>query len=438
MTMTSAEMPADGTSTGPAARQRPADLHESRVRSYCRSFETTFVSASGSTMTDETGRTYIDFLAGCSALNYGHNDADLVATAVAHLSSSGLTLGLDLHTKAKEEFIEAFAGRILAPRRLDHRLQFTGPTGTNAVEAALKLARKVTGRTAVIAFTNGFHGVTTGSLAATGNRHHRSGLAGQGLGGVQRWLYDGYAGPTVDTAALLDRLLDDPSSGFDPPAAILVETVQGEGGLKVASIPWLRRIEEVARRHGALLIVDDIQAGCGRTGPFFSFELAGLVPDIVTLSKSLSGIGLPLALALIRPELDQWSPGEHNGTFRGNNLAFATATAAIEKFWADDGLERDVARRGELVRRRLTRMANAVPGAVVTGRGMMLGLDVVDGDLATAICRRAFADGLIVETSGANDQVVKVLAPLTTPDELLVDGLDRLATAVTSVAGAST
>ena len=421
------------TTAEPIPNTRPADIHESEVRSYCRSFETTFASASGSTMTDETGRTYIDFLAGCSALNYGHNDPDLIAAATAYLASSGLMLGLDLHTQAKGEFIEIFVERILRPRRLDYRLQFTGPTGTNAVEAALKLARKVTGRSTVIAFTNGFHGVSVGSLAATGNRHHRAGLVGSGLGGVQRWLYDRYAGPDVDTADLLDELLADPSSGFDAPAAILVEVVQGEGGLRAASIPWLRRLEGVARRHGALLVVDDIQAACGRTGPFFSFEHAGLEPDIVTLSKSLSGLGLPMALTLLRPELDAWSPGEHNGTFRGNNLAFVTATAAIRKFWSDPTLERVVERRGELIRLRLARLAAAIPDAVVTGRGMMLGLDVVDGDLAAAIGRQAFANGLIVETSGPRGQVIKILAPLTTPDELLTDGLDRLEAAAAQV-----
>ena len=407
--------------------------HESEVRSYSRSFDTTFVTASGSTMTDEAGRTYIDFLAGCSALNYGHNDPDLIEALGAHLAGSGVLLGLDLHTAAKEAFVAAFVDNILAPRGLDFRLQFPGPTGTNAVEAALKLARKVTGRSTVVAFTNGFHGVTAGALAATGNRHHRTALAGLGMGGVQRWLYDGYAGEAVDTAELLDQLLDDPSSGFDRPAAVLVETVQGEGGLQTASIPWLRKLERVAHRHGALLVIDDIQAGCGRTGPFFSFELAGLDPDIVTLSKSLSGIGLPMALTLIRPEHDVWAPGEHNGTFRGNNLAFVTAAATIGKFWSDPGLERDVARLGEVVRRELIGMAALVPGASVRGRGMMLGLDVGDGALASAICRRAFSLGLIVETSGAHDQVVKVLAPLTTPDELMLDGLERLRAAVEQV-----
>lgn len=408
---------------------------ESEVRSYCRSFDTTFVSALGSTMVDADGRRYIDFLAGCSALNYGHNDPDMVEALVGYLHRAGVAHGLDMSTGAKADFIDTFEGLVLRPRGLGYRLQFTGPTGTNAVEAALKLARKVTGRSEVIAFTNGFHGVTTGALAATGNRHHRMG-ASVALHGVSRAFYDGYLGPDTDTAALLDQVLSDPSSGYDEPAAILLETLQGEGGLNSASDEWLRQIADIAKRHGALLIVDDIQAGCGRTGPFFSFESAGLQPDIVVLSKSLSGFGLPMSIVLMKPEHDQWSPGEHNGTFRGNNLAFVTAAVALQKFWPDDSLTLDVARRGDLIGEALSRAGRSVENSRVKGRGMMLGLDVGDGALAARVCRRCFDDGLIVETSGAHDQVVKVLAPLTTSDELLAEGLDILVAAVVAEASA--
>lgn len=379
-------------------------------------------------MIDNAGRRYIDFLAGCSALNYGHNDPDMVTALMTFLESSGLSHGLDMHTETKTEFIDTFVDLILEPRALDYRLQFTGPTGTNAVEAAMKLARKITGRSDVIAFTNGFHGVTAGALAATGNTYHRMGAAVP-LVGVHRALYDGYLGPHANTADLLERMLSDPSSGFDAPAAILLETVQGEGGLNSASPEWLRQIAAIAARHGALLIIDDIQAGCGRTGGFFSFEEAGVVPDIVTLSKSLSGFGLPMSLVLVRPEHDIWAPGEHNGTFRGNNLAFVTATVALRKFWADDALRSDVARRSAIVRATLDRLVEVIPEAITKGRGMFLGIDVDDGELARRICRRCFADGLIIETSGSRDQVVKVLAPLTTPDDLLSEGLAIVETA---------
>lgn len=403
--------------------------HESEVRSYCRSFDTTFHGAQGSHLTASDGRTYIDFLAGCSALNYGHNDPDLVAALTGYIGSNGVMLGLDLQTEAKADFIEAFHDHVLKPRALSYRLQFTGPTGTNAVEAALKLARKVTGRTQVVAFTGGFHGVSLGSLAATGNGHHRAG-AHVPLTGVMRAHFDGFFGPDIDTADLLDRSLSDPSSGFDKPAAILLETVQGEGGLNAASPDWVRKIAAIARKHGALLIVDDIQAGCGRAGTFFSFESFGIEPDIITLSKSLSGIGLPMSLVLMKPEHDLWSPGEHNGTFRGNSLAFVTAAAAIRKFWSTDRLTRDIGRRGKMVHHALDELTGLAPGFRVKGRGMFLGLDVGTGDLASAISRRCFEEGLIIETSGSHGEVVKVLAPLTTPDAVLSEGLSILSRAV--------
>jgi diaminobutyrate-2-oxoglutarate transaminase len=315
---------------------------------------------------------------------------------------------------------------------MDYRVQFTGPTGANAVEAALKLARKVTGRTNVIAFTNGFHGVSQGALAATGNRHHRGGPQIP-LYGVTRMPYDGYQGDGVDTADLLDRMLRDPSSGLDAPAAILLETVQGEGGLNVASPPWLHRIAELARTSGALLIVDDIQAGCGRTGTFFSGEPFGIVPDLVVLAKSISGYGLPMALLLIRPEYDVWLPGEHNGTFRGNVHAFVTARVALEKFWSTHDFAADVARRSQLLARRLAEVTDLVPGTSVKGRGMMCGIDVGSGPRAESVIRRCFAEGLMLETAGSYDQVVKLLPPLTTPDKILHEGLDILLAATRAV-----
>jgi diaminobutyrate-2-oxoglutarate transaminase len=401
---------------------------ESEVRSYSRRYDAVFERAAGSLVWDTDGREWIDFLAGAGSLNYGHNDPDMADALVAHIRGGGVAHGLDLFTGAKREFLAAFERLVLLPRDLDHKVQFTGPTGTNAVEAALKLARKVTGRRNVVAFTNAFHGVSQGALAATGNGHHRMGGA-LSLPDVTRLPYDGYAAG-LDTAELLDQLLSDPSSGIDPPAAVLLETVQGEGGLNVASGTWLRRVAEIAARHGALLAVDDVQAGCGRTGTFFSFEGSGIVPDLVALSKSISGFGLPMALLLLRPQWDAWTPGEHNGTFRGNAHAFVTARVALEKFWSDDRLMRDVAHRGALLDERLSRMAALVPGARVKGRGMMLGLDVRDAQVAEAICGRAAEAGLIIESCGPRDEIVKVLASLTTPETLLERGLDIVEEAV--------
>lgn len=297
----------------------------------------------------------------------------------------------------------------------------------------MKIARKVTGRTNIIAFTNGFHGVTTAALSATGNAYHRGG-AGMDLSGVTRMPFDGFLGD-ADAADVLEAMLTDKSGGIDAPAAILLETVQGEGGLNAASPDWVRRIARIAKDHGALLIVDDIQAGCGRCGTFFSFEEMDVSPDIVTMAKSLSGFGLPMAMLLVRPEYDIFGPAEHNGTFRGNTHAFVTARVAIEKFWADDAFQSELAEKSDLIRDRLHELSALVPGSKLKGRGLMRGVDVGSGELAGSICAKAYELGLVIETSGSEDQVVKVLAPLTTSKKTLADGFDILLAAARDVLG---
>lgn len=409
------------------------DLLESRVRSYSRRFPAVFERARGAVLVDTGGRRYLDFFSGAGALNYGHNEPHLKRRVIEYLEGDGIVHALDMATAAKAELLEGLQEVILAPRGLDYRIQFPGPTGTNAVEAALKLARKVTGRTTVVAFANGFHGMTLGSLAATGNRAKRSG-AGLPLTGVVPMAYDGDLGSGIDSLEVLEFFLSDPGSGLDLPAAVIVETVQAEGGVKVAGLEWLRRLERLAHDHGALLILDDIQTGCGRTGPFFSFEPAGIRPDIVCLSKSLSGFGLPLALVLLRPELDVWEPGEHNGTFRGNNLAFVTATEAL-RFWRDDGLSRAVEAKAAVVRERLHEALadSGLPGEV-RGRGLLQGLVLPADGTAGRVSAAAFERGLLVETAGPRDEVVKLLPPLVIPDDELAAGLDTLAGALAATA----
>ncbi|MBB95031.1 MAG: diaminobutyrate--2-oxoglutarate transaminase [Rhodobacteraceae bacterium] len=412
-------MPKDMTVTTDIFERR-----ESAARSYCRGMPAVFASASGSELKDDDGKTYIDFLAGCSSLNYGHNDPDMKAALIDHIASDGIAHGLDLHTSTKSDFLEAFDRHILSPRGMDHRVMFTGPTGANAVEAAMKIARKVTGRTNIIAFTNGFHGVTMGALAATGNGYHRGGAA-MATQGVTRMPFDGFA-EGVDSAALLDQMLSDASGGVDAPAAIMFETIQGEGGLNAASAEWVRKVAEIAKKHGALLIIDDIQAGCGRSGTFFSFENMGVTPDIVTMAKSVSGFGLPMAMVLVRPEHDVFGPAEHNGTFRGNTHAFVTARVAIEKFWADDAFQKDLADKAQMLTKALTEIAAEIPGARLKGRGLMQGVDVGSGELAGEICARAYQRRLVIETSGSEDQVIKILAPLTTSRETFEYGFNIL------------
>jgi diaminobutyrate-2-oxoglutarate transaminase len=226
-------------------------------------------------------------------------------------------------------------------------------------------------------------------------------------------------------------MLENSGSGVELPAAVIVETVQAEGGIKVASDAWLRRLEALCRAHGVLLIVDDIQVGCGRTGTFFSFEAAGIRPDLVCLSKSISGIGLPMALVLIGPGLDRWSPGEHNGTFRGNNLAFVAATAVLD-YWVKDGLTREVQRKAARLGERLRALASAHPaaGGQVRGRGLIQGIAFSDPSLAGRVSRGAFARGVVVETAGPADEVLKLLPPLTISDRQLDQGLDRIGEAL--------
>lgn len=405
---------------------------ESEVRGYCRSFPAVFSSAKGAWMTDEAGERYLDFFAGAGVLNYGHNPEKIKQALLGYLMRDGITHTLDMYSQAKQRFIVRFNEVILQPRGLDYKFQFPGPTGTNAVEAALKLARKVTGREQVVGFTNAFHGMTLGALAVTGNSFKRAG-AGVPLGHAASVPFDGYMGEDVDTLSYFETMLHDSGSGMDKPAAVIVETVQAEGGVNVASVDWLRRLRQITADHGIVLIVDDIQVGCGRTGSFFSFEEAGIVPDIVTLSKALSGYGLPLALVLIKPELDLWAPGEHNGTFRGHCPAFVTATAALT-FWEDGRLQQAVARRGRMVQGDLEKMAaKHAPDAQVRGRGLIWGIEFSDATLASRVSKACFARKLVVETAGIDDQVLKVLPSLTISDTELQYGLDVIDASLSAV-----
>ncbi|RKL66275.1 diaminobutyrate--2-oxoglutarate transaminase [Salipaludibacillus neizhouensis] len=397
--------------------------HESEVRSYCRNFPTIFVKAKGHLLWGKDGKEYIDFFAGAGALNYGHNHPKMKEKLIEHIEKDGVTHGLDMATDAKEDLIKRLQEIILKPRNMDYKIMFPGPTGTNAVESALKLARKVTGREKIMNFTNAFHGMTLGALAVTGNESKRQG-AGVSLPNTVVMPFDNFFGDGTDTAQYIERFFENKGSGVSIPAAIILETVQGEGGINVASFEWIKRIGDLCKKWGIFLIIDDIQAGVGRTGPFFSFEPAGVDPDIICLSKSIGGYGLPFALTLMKPEHDIFNPGEHNGTFRGNNLAFVTATEALN-FWEDDSLTKEVARKGEKVHQFLKALAEKYPElhGHVRGRGLMQGLVCDIEGLTNTITATAFEKGLISETAGMNDEVIKVMPPLTIDDEALDKGL---------------
>ncbi|MDX3784743.1 diaminobutyrate--2-oxoglutarate transaminase [Streptomyces europaeiscabiei] len=405
---------------------------ESEVRSYCRGWPTVFDRAQGSRMYDEDGHAYLDFFAGAGSLNYGHNNPVLKRALIDYLERDGVTHGLDMSTTAKRAFLQTFQDLVLRPRDLPYKVMFPGPTGTNAVESALKLARKVKGREAIVSFTNAFHGMSLGSLAVTGNAFKRAG-AGIPLVHSTPMPFDNYFDGTVEDFLWFERLLEDQGSGLNKPAAVIVETVQGEGGINVARREWLQALAALCERQDMLLIVDDIQMGCGRTGAFFSFEEAGITPDIVTVSKSISGYGLPMSLCLFKPELDIWEPGEHNGTFRGNNPAFVTATAALEQYWTDgSAMEKQTRKRGEQVEQALISITeeNLADIKEYRGRGLVWGIEFRAAQRASQVARHAFELGLLVETSGARDEVLKLMPALTISDTELDDGLTKLAQAV--------
>ncbi|GAA4390710.1 aspartate aminotransferase family protein [Tsukamurella soli] len=403
---------------------------ESEVRAYSRAFPTVFRSASNARQVDEQGRSYIDFFAGAGVLNFGHNNPRMKRAMIDFLEADGIAHGLDMYTTTKRDFLTKFHDVILAPRGMDHRMQFTGPTGTNAVEAALKLARLVTGRREVVAFSHGFHGMTLGALAATANEAFRK-WAGVPLRDVVRLPYETAPGGKT---ALADyaAALSDASSGVTAPAAFLVEVVQAEGGVNVAGAQWLRDVQALARDVGALFIVDDIQAGCGRTGSYFSFDGFGLDPDVVTLAKGLGGYGTPIAMNLNKPEVDRhWSPGAHTGTFRGQGLSLVAGAVALDYF-TDDALMTAVAAKGELMRERLATVAadHRERDWEVRGRGMMQALDVGDGALAKRVQSLAFEKGLLIGPCGTDGRVLKLIPPLTIPDDDLNEGLEILGAAV--------
>lgn len=399
------------------------EQYESEVRSYCRKFPEVFVSSKGAYIQGETGKEYLDFFCGAGALNYGHNHPYVKQKAVEYLMGDGIIHALDMYTVAKRELIETFQENILKPRGLDYKIQFPGPTGTNAVEAALKLARKVKGRRTVMGLMGCFHGMTLGALALTCERDARAG-AGVPLNDIVHvpapYMFEG-----LDTIEYVDQILSDDHSGIDLPAAFILETVQAEGGIQVFEVDFLKRLRALCDKHDMLLIVDDIQVGCGRTGNFFSFERAGIQPDIVTLSKSIGGLGLPLALTLFRPELDIWSPGEHNGTFRGNQLAFVAAKAAIEVMCSEK-LDANVRENESVLREGLEKVASADERLAVRGIGYIWGIDCgnipVQGFARRVICK-CFENGLIVELAGRQDCVVKLMPPLIADKETLEKGL---------------
>ncbi len=411
------------------------ESYESEVRSYCRNFPAVFTRAKGPFLYDEDGREYIDFFCGAGALNYGHNPDLIRDRLVEYLQGDGVMHALDMYTEPKREFIEFYEEKVLKPRGLNYKLQFPGPTGTNAVEAALKLARKVKGRPGIFALMGAFHGMTLGSIALTTDAASRAG-AGVPLEHVTH-VPAPYMFPELDTLKYIETLLTDDHSGVEKPAAFILETTQADGGIYPMPAEWLRGLRELCDRHDILLIVDDVQVGCARTGWFFSFERAGIVPDIVTQSKSIGGYGMPFALVLIKPELDIWEPGEHNGTFRGYQLSMVAAKAGLEMMLGEE-VEEKVQKESGIFEEYMQKIEALAPGKISTrGVGYVWGVDLAgcDGDKAPGTMSKrvldiAFKNGLIVERVGRGNSVIKVMPELLIDEKTLRKGLDILADAV--------
>ena len=409
------------------------EKYESEVRSYCRNFPAVFTKAKGPVITAEDGKEYIDFFCGAGALNYGHNHDYIKSRIIEYLMEDGIIHSLDMFTAAKRDFIDFFESAILEPRGFNYKIQFPGPTGTNAVEAALKLARKVKGRNNIFAFMGAFHGMTLGSLSMTTDRDSRNG-AGVVLTDVTH-IPAPYMFPEFDVIDYMQTLIDDDHSGVSKPAAVFIEPVQADGGIHVFSVEFLQRLREFCTKNDILLVCDDIQVGSARTGYYFSFERANIVPDIVTLSKSIGGYGMPFALVLFKPELDVWSPGEHNGTFRGSQLSIVAAKAGLE-LMLNEEVEANVRRKSAIIKEYLDKIKDIHPDFDVRGIGFIWGVDcnkVKPDAVSRAIVRECFDNGLIVERAGRNNDVVKLMPCLITDEETLRKGMEIFVKAVKTV-----
>ncbi len=406
------------------------EKYESSVRSYCRHFPTVFTNAKGAVMTDDEGNDYIDFFCGAGAVNYGHNNEYIKKKMVDYLSTDGIIHALDMYTIPKKNFIESMEKKIIEPRGLKYKIQFTGPTGTNGIEAAIKLARKTKHRRNIFAFMGCFHGMTLGALSLTSEMFARNGAGATFVDCTHipaPYMFEG-----LDVIDYMQTLIDDDHSGVEKPAALVMETVQAEGGIRVFDEQFLRDVREFCTKNDIVMIVDDVQVGCCRTGTFFSFERAGIAPDIVVMSKSIGGLGMPLAIVLIKDELDDWKPGEHNGTFRGNQLSFIAGAASFD-YLLENNVEEETRRKGEIVRNFVEKEILPLDSRLeFRGIGLICGIDFgkINPALSEVVIEKCFDHKLICECAGREGAVVKIMPPLVIEDELLLKGLNIMKEAV--------
>lgn len=411
------------------------EKYESNIRSYCRKWPVEFVSAKGSIYKDTEGNEYIDFFDGAGALNYGHNPDYIKEKLIKYLESDGIIHALDMYTVPKENFINYFEEKILKPRKLDYKIAFPGPTGTNSIELALKLARKVKQRPYIWAFTGAFHGMTLGALALTTESAARK-AAGVPLNYTVHIPAPYSMGGNFDSIAYMEQLLSDDHSGYEKPAAIIIETVQQEGGIHVFSKEFLKDLRALCDKYDILLICDEVQIGCSRSGTFLSFERADIVPDIVCMSKSIGGYGIPFAVTLFKKELDVFKPGEHNGTFRGCQLSMVAGLAALEMTVEQD-IPAQVRRKEKIVKEYLDKeIKPLLKGKMeIRGIGLSWGIEFNDGKLARAVLDKCFEKKLIIELAGSYDSVLKIMPSLVIEDELLLKGLNIVKESIQEVIG---
>ncbi|TRX76807.1 aspartate aminotransferase family protein [Pseudomonas mangiferae] len=425
---------------------------ESNARSYPRRIPLALKRARGLEVEDVEGRVFLDCLAGAGTLALGHNHP-VVIDAIRQVLDDELPLHtLDLTTPVKDRFVQDLFGLLPEAFARQAKVQFCGPTGTDAVEAALKLVRTASGRSTVLAFQGGYHGMSQGALGLMGNLGPKKALGALLGNGVQflPFPYDyrcpfGLGGATGVQANLhyLENLLNDPEGGVQPPAAVIVEAVQGEGGVIPADLDWLRGLRRITEAAGVALIVDEIQSGFARTGRMFAFEHAGIVPDVVVLSKAIGG-SLPLAVMVYREHLDTWQPGAHAGTFRGNQMAMATGSAVM-RYLVEHDIPAHAAAIGERLAGHLRALQRDYPQlGDIRGCGLMLGVELVDpagradalghppadGRLASRVQQECLRRGLILELGGRHGSVVRFLPPLVISAEQVDEVATRFARAL--------
>ena len=405
------------------------ERYESTAQSYVRSAPVIYQRAGGAELFDENGNSFIDFYSGGGPLSYGHNHLNVCSALIDYLCKDGVLQTREKSSVAKREFIRKFVKSILEPRGLNYKMLFTDPASGTAAEIAMRLARRDRQRSNIVAFTNASHGLTDGAATVTSRKSSKY-ENGDHRGQTVFMPYCGYFGPDVDTIAYFRKYLEDGSSGIERPAAVIVATVQDDGGVHVASDAWLKALEVLCREFGVLLILDETQTGCGRCGHFFSFERAGIVPDMVLVSNAIAG-GLPMSLLLMRPDLDHWRPGEQVGVFQGDSLAMVAATELLS-LWDNKAFGAEILVKGMELERALKAMVSSFPqrSTAIRGTGMVWGLDFGAAASASVVSGWALEAGLVVEGARLRDEVLLVMPPVTISDEHLREGLRRLGAVV--------